>query len=357
MSSYSRSVFAAATFVATIVATVSACGGADAVPRVEESAAIPVRVAVPELRHAMPAMVLTGTLGAKEEIPLAFKMGGVVNRIAVEAGQSVRAGDLLAELALTEIDAQVSAAREGRDKAARDLARAERLFADSIATLSQVEDARTQRDVTAAQLRAAAFNRQYAVVRAPAAGVVLRRMIETGQFVSASSPVFVLRTAGKGLVLRAAASDRDAVRLAPGERAEVRFDAFPGKQFAGRVERVGVAASPLTGTYEVEIAVDPADSRLSSGLIGRATLSPSSASPVLMIPAEALLEVDGNEASVFVVSEAGGTAQRVKIRVLFLDGAWAAIEGDVTESSRVVTAGATRLSDGARVTVTAGQAP
>jgi len=329
----------------------AACGGADATPASEDVAAIPVRVVTPAFRRSMPPIVLTGTLGAKEEIPLAFKIGGVVARVAVEAGQAVREGEVLAELSLAEIDAQVSAARDGRDKARRDHDRAVKLLADSVVTASQAEDARTGLDVAEAQLRAAEFNQRYAVVRAPADGVVLRRQLEVGQLVGPGAPVLVLRTERKGLVLRAAAADRDAVRLKEGDAARVRFDAFPDRSFAGRVERVAVAATPMTGTYETEISVQAAGQRLASGLIGRAELATRAATALPTIPAEALLEVDGDRASVFVLRE-GDTVRRVAVRVAFLAEGDAAIASGLDASMRVVTAGATRLADGARVRVT-----
>jgi RND family efflux transporter MFP subunit len=335
----------------------NAAAGSAAEATASETVRIPVRVVTAESRRAMPSIVMNGTLGAKEEIPLAFKVGGVVTRIRVEAGQAVREGDVLAEISLAEIDAQVSAAREGRDKAQRDFARAERLAADSVVTRSQLEDARTQLDVAAAQLRAAEFNRRYAVIRAPAAGLVLRRQLEVGQLVGANTPVLLLRSARKGLVLRAAAADRDAVRITVGEPAAIEFDAFPGREFSGRVERVAISATPMTGTYEVEIAVEPGELRLASGLIGRATITPQSVADLPMVPAEALLEVDGASATVFVLDAAGETAHRVRVRVAFLDGAFAAIGEGLPPGARVVTAGATRLMEGTPVSVTAERTP
>lgn len=334
-----------------------ACGGADASPVDDAVRAIPVRVAAPEFRKDLPPIELTGILGAKEEVPLAFKIGGVVTRVAVEAGQQVNEGQVLAELSLAEIDGQVSAAREGLAKARRDFARAEKLYADSVVTLAQLEDARTGLDVATAQAKAAEFNRQYAVIRAPASGVVLRRQLEAGQVVGPGTPVLVLRTARKGIVLRAAAADRDAVRIAVGERATLTFDAFPGDQFGGEVERIGVAASPTTGTYEVELSVEQGTRRFVAGLIGRARLYPKAGADLPFIPAEALLEVDGINASVFVLNEDGRTVTRRRVRVAFLDHGYAALDGGMDSTVRVITAGATRLSEGSQVTVSAERAP
>ncbi len=340
-----------------LLLVIAACGGADAAPRDESVRAIPVRVAKPEFRKDLPPIVLTGTVGAKEEVPLAFKIGGVVTRVAVDAGQAVAEGDVLAELSLTEIDAQVAAAREGLAKARRDFARAEKLHADSVVTLAQLEDARTGLDVAEAQAKAAEFNRQYAVIRAPAGGVVLRRQLEAGQLVGPGAPVLVLRTERKGLVLRAAAADRDAVRLAVGARAALSFDAFPGETFTGTVERIGVAASPVTGTYEIELSVAAAGRRFVSGLIGQAELRPKAGSALPFIPAEALLEVDGPNAAVFVLATDGQHVERRQVRVAFLDGAFAALAGGLEPTAQVITSGATRLSEGSVVTVAAERAP
>jgi membrane fusion protein, multidrug efflux system len=326
-----------------------ACG--DTPPPIEDIAAIPVRAVAPRLTSAEPSITLTGTLGAKEEIPLGFKIGGVVASVSVDEGDRVREGQLLAALSLTEIEASVSAAREGRDKARRDLARVEALQKDSVTTLSQLEDARTGLQVAEAQLRAAEFNKQYAEVRAPVNGVILRRQIEAGQLVGPGTPVFVVRAERGGLVLRAGAADREAVRIAEGMRATVTFDAYAGDTFGGRVQRVGVAASPMTGTYEIEISIDPANRALVSGLIGRAHLTPSSQSAVVHVPAESLIEVDGRWASIFVLNADSTRTTRRRVRVLWLDGGMAALAGGVDSTSRVITAGATRLSDSTRVRV------
>ena len=86
---------------------------------------------------------VTGTLAGKEEVGLSFKIGGVISRIVPDPGQRVSAGQVLAELRPTEIAAQVASARASRDKAQRDLDRVQRHYTDSVATLEQLQDART----------------------------------------------------------------------------------------------------------------------------------------------------------------------------------------------------------------------
>src|SRR5919197_3623090 len=96
---------------------------------------VAVRVAPVAVEAVARPVIATGTLGPKEEVTLSFKIGGVVGRVLVDEGRVVSAGDTLAVLDLSEIDAAVTRARSAADKAERDLSRARRLYADSVTTL------------------------------------------------------------------------------------------------------------------------------------------------------------------------------------------------------------------------------
>ena len=80
----------------------------------------------------------------KHEMRLSFKMGGLVRRIHVQQGEAVKKGQRLAEIELTEVDAQVEQARQMAEKAQRDLKRGENLYADQVISLEQLQDLRTQ---------------------------------------------------------------------------------------------------------------------------------------------------------------------------------------------------------------------
>lgn len=336
---------------ALALALLAACRNGEATPRAAGPPAVPVHVAAVEMRAGAAPVIATGVLAAKEEVALSFKIGGVLEAIRVESGQRVRAGEVLARLAQVEIGAEVDKARQGRDKAARDLARAQALYRDSVATLEQVQNAATAQEVAASNLRIAEFNRRYAIVRAPFDGVVLRRTVEANQLVQPGSTVMVLRNERSGLVLRAGLTDRDAVRVAAGDSAAVRFDAWPGVRLAARVLRVAAGATPGTGTYEAELLVEPSGRALSSGLIGEAEIRARAGAPHASVPVTALIEADGDSASVFVLAADARTAARRRVRVGFIDGERVAVVSGLDASDRVVTAGNTRILDGGRVRV------
>jgi RND family efflux transporter MFP subunit len=333
-----------------VAALMAACSGASGKTVPEAGAVATVRTA-PVTRDTLARpVVATGTLGPKEEIALGFKVGGVIGRVLVDAGARVAAGQTLAALDPSEIDAAVTRARSAADKADRDLARTRRLFADSVVPLAQLQDAETAAQLARADLAAARFNRRYAVIVAPASGVILRRHAEPGELVAPGAPILTLGSDARGAVVRVGLADRDAVRVRRGDRAVVRFDAWPGREFAAAVTEIAAAADPMTGTYRIEIAM-PRASGLAAGLVGRVVIRPAAGRPVTIVPIEALLEADGERGTVFALAAGGSRAERREVAIAFLAGDRVAVAGGLDGVQWVITEGAAYLDDGQAVRV------
>ncbi len=311
--------------------------------------AVAVRLA-PITDDSVPQPVTaTGVIALRDEIVLSFKIGGVVAQVLAREGQTVAAGRLLATLDLREIDAQVARARSAAAKAERDLARIARLHADSVTTRQQLEDATTAAEIARADLETASVNRQYARIVAPTTGVILRRTAEPGELVATGAPVVTLGSATGGTIARASLTDRDVGRVRLGDRAVVRVDARADRPLHGTVRQIAAAADPRTGTYTVEIAIDaPAD--LATGMIGRVEIFGRGSERVRTVPVEALLEADGDRATLFALGP-DGRAKRVAVEVAFVRGAEAGIRGELAGITRVVTDGAAYLNDGSAVRV------
>ncbi len=334
--------------VAALALSAAACArsGADAPPPIES---VSVRVAPVSVERLAPPVAATGILGPKEEVTLSFKIGGVVARVLVDEGRTVQAGDTLAALDLREIDAAVTRARTGAEKAERDAVRARRLYADSVATLEQVQNAQTGLDLARAELETATFNRRYAVIVAPSDGVILRRATEPGELVQPGAPIVTLGSRARGVVMRAGLADRDVMRLRLGDRAIVRFDALPDRSFEGRVTEIAAAADPATGTYRTEVAL-PNAAELASGLVGQMEFRPAALQATTLVPVDALIEVDGPRATIYTLSPDGLRAVRRSVTIAFLAGDRVAISG-LGDVRTVVTDGAAYLNDGSAVRV------
>jgi len=325
----------------------TACRTSDA-----RDAAPPARIRVRTAPVVLAALdepaIGAGVVASHDEFPLAFKIGGVVAAVYVREGDVVRAGQTLAQLDLREIDAQVTRARSAVAKAERDHARVQALHADSLAPLAQLQDAATALELARADLQTASVNRRYATVVAPSAGRVLRRAAEPGQTLGAGAPVLTIGGSTGGTVLRVGLPDRDIVRVRVGSPATVRLDAFPDRVLTGRVRQIAGAATAGSGTYAVEIALDDATG-LSVGMIGSTTIAATGRGSLPTVPVDALLEADGDRASVFVVS--GGRARRRAVRVATIQGDRVAVREGLAGDTSVVVTGATYLDDGAAVTV------
>lgn len=313
----------------------------------------PVNVFVKDIAEEKRVLPIrtSGRLSSKAEVRLSFKIGGLVDRVYVDEGQSVKKGARLARLNLAEIDAQVLQAKSGLDKAVRDRDRVEGLYNDSVATLEQFQDATTGVEVAEAALKIAAFNRQHAEIFAPAAGRILKRGAEVGELVGPGQPIFVFGAQREGWVVRVGLSDRDIVKLAVRDTASLYFDAYPDQRFDGLVTEVADAADPMSGTFEVEIAIDDPGNQLKSGFIARVDLYPSKAEELYFLPIEALVEGSGNEGIVYVYDASQNMAKKVPVRIAKILDREVAVSEGLDGYDTVVTEGAGFLAGDARVQV------
>lgn len=328
----------------------SACRGDADAKSVDAPLPVPVAVATVTSGNASQPVVATGTFGSRDEIPLSFKIGGVIARVLVDEGMSVRKGQLLASLDLREIDAIMKKARIGMDKAERDAARVKRLAVDSVATLVQAQDATSVVDAARADYATARVNREYATIVAPESGIVLTRQATPGTTIGAGMPVLTMGGSARGRVLRVGVPDRDALRVRVGDVAVVHFDAVPNTAYRGAVSLVGQSANARTGTYVVEIALRDADA-LRAGLVGRAEIAVRSTSTATLVPVDALLEADADSATVYTVGASEPlTAEPHKVRITQLIGDNAAVTG-LESGARAITRGAPYVTAGARVRI------
>lgn len=321
-----------------------ACAGDAAAPPDATPTAVPVTLGAVRRDTVAQPVQGTGTYGSRDELPLAFKVGGIVARVTVDAGDAVRAGQVLAVLDLREIDAVRAKAQVAVDKATRDLARLRTLFADSVVTRAQLQDAESALAAAEADLAAASVNREYALITAPGAGRVLRRTANVGTLVAPGQEVVRVANDTRGRVVRLGVSDRDAVRLRPGQRAEVRFDALPERVFDGRVALVGAATDLRSGTVPVEVAVPGAEA-LPSGAVATVRIAVPARREVSLVPVESLVEADGDSATVY--SAVDGRARRHRVRVRFVSGALVAVDG--VDADSVITSGAGYVRDSSAV--------
>lgn len=334
--------------------TLSACGP-QKTPEPEQTVQLrSVQVSAPIVGPQVPAIEISGVSSYRDEAKLAFKVGGVVEAINVREGEQVKEGQRLAWLNKKDVDAAVAQARAGFEKAQRDYKRGVGLREQEVITQVQLNDLKTQLDLAKAQLSQASYAAQTAEVRAPADGVVLRRLTQATEVVAAGQPVVVIGSQASGFVFKASLADTQAVQAGLGNSAVVEFDAHPGVKWPGNIIELSQAADPATGTYGVQINIDikaHPDRRLLSGLSGRALIQPTGYSKNRQyLPLGSIVEGNNNQAWIFVLNEQN-TVKRMPVKIDFVSTLGAAVEQPLAEGTLIITNGAAYLRDGEQVQV------
>jgi RND family efflux transporter MFP subunit len=155
--------------------------------------------------------------------------------------------------------------------------------------------------------------------------------------------------------VRTGLADRDAMRIEVGQAASVVFDAFPGRTFDGKVTRIGASADRLTGTFEVEIEVQPAGTRFARGLVAKIALDleplQATAGEAMLVPVVALVEANGPQATVFVLDAGRSVARRKQVTLGPILGERVVVTTGLQAGEQVITDGAAWLTDGRAVHV------
>ena len=318
---------------------------------------IPVRLAPVERKELARTIHTYGRASSKKEMKLSFKINGIIQKILVDEGQSVRSGQLLARLDLSEIESQVRQARSAFEKAQRDRKRVENLYNEKAATLEQFQDTQTAFQVAESRLKAAEFNLRHSTIHAPAKGKILKRFVEENEIVGAGMPVLFFASLEKDWIVRVGVSDRDLVRLRLKDPAAVTFDAYPGEEFDAFVSEIVESADPMTGTYEVELRISSGEKRLASGFVARVDIFPTEKKLYSVIPVDALVEAEEGRGFVFTVDRETLTARRIPITTGFLFADKIAVESGLEEAREVVTEGALYLREGKGVLILKEQRP
>lgn len=348
------------------------CSIGNAENKMAENKAKLVKTAKVNVVDYQEVIFASGQLSSREESKLSFKTGGIIRQIYVREGQTVREGQLLAELNLDEIRAQTQQADLGREQseitirnaelalelAERDYRNALGLYRDSVATLEQLENAEVQLKNARNQLDAARkgldfsrqnvdvanFNLRYSRIVAPSSGVILKKLAENNEVVGPGMPVFLFGSKDKAQVIKVSLTDKDIIHVQLDDEAEVAFDAYPRDKFRAVVRELAGMADPYTNTYEVILEVFPDGRRLLSGFIGTVNIFTNTREKFLEIPIDALLSADKRRGDVFVLKN--GTAKKTSVDIFRLKDGKLLVENGLDNSDEVIVSGVGYLEDG-----------
>jgi len=305
----------------------------------------------------------SGEVRARVESRLGFRVAGKLVRRAAEPGQSVKAGQVLAQLdaqdyrlAADAARAQVAAAITNRDLAAADFKRFKELREQNFISGAELERreaslkaAQAQLDQAQAQLSGQGNQASYTALVADVSGVVTAVSAEVGQVVAAGAPVVQIAQDGPRDVVFSVPEDQVA-RMAVGAPVSVRAWAT-GSTLSARVREVGASADPVTRTFTVKVALESAE-QLPLGTT--VTVVPKaldrSGTQVIKLPTSALFR-HGSGSAVWLLDVGSMTVKPQPVVVDTADENEVVLSTGLTPGMQVVTAGVHVLTAGQKVVV------
>lgn len=345
------------------LALVTACGGKDEKAEAEAAAAssaLPVSLATVQQQTMARTVLVSGPVSAYEEMQLGVEISGQrVTALPVDVGQWVKQGQVLLQLdhrtldsELDQADASLKQAQAAQDLAGMNYERSAKLAAQQLISESSLDELRANRINAEAQTAtaraardAAKLRRDFADLRAPADGLISKRLVQPGQVVSAGTELLRLIRDGR-LEWRAELPEDQLTGVGVGNTVEL---PYAGAVVTGRIRAVtpGVDAQTRTGTLYADL---PEPGTLKPGVYVEGRIV-TGEGPVLTLPTAAIVQRDGHS-YVFTVNDKQQAA-RLRVRTgQAVQGRTAILEG-VKAGDRVVVDGAGFLGEGDRVRVVA----
>lgn len=250
---------------------------------------------------------IVGTVRSKQQAVVEAKVSGRVEQYLAVPGEPVKAGDLLVQLDVREIEAKVESAKAMREQADRELARYRQLVSQNAATRQELEATEARQKVAAASVTEAETMLSYARVTAPFDGVVTRKLAEVGDLAMPGKPLVEIESP-KGLRFETDLPEALLEKVSLGEKMAVRVPSADGGLEAA-VSEIAPVADPVSRTFRVKLDL-PEAKGLRTGQFGRVAV-PVAESQLLAVPAKSVVK-RGQLEGVFVVSDGRAWLRLVK---------------------------------------------
>lgn len=333
----------------------SGCQNADATqPSQVEVPPVAVEV-TPAARATLHASIQTSTvLEALNEADVTPRVNGVIERILVEEGDQVTAGQVLAQLdseRFLQAVNQVAAELRGVEQ---ELQRMQTMANRQLASLDSLERLQANRDALQARLRLAQIDLESATIRAPIDGVISRRYAKIGNLVQLHSAQSLFHIVDlNSLQATLHIPERDISRIRVGHPVVL---AFNDMQVDAQVSRISPAVDRVAGTFRVQVDIDNRSQGLRAGMFARAQVHYATHIDTLRIPNDAIVELDG-KSYIYVIAQEH--SERRAIRTGIRQGQWVEVVEGVHEGEQVVVTGQNNLQDNRKVVaiVAANQPP
>ncbi|MCC6535927.1 MAG: efflux RND transporter periplasmic adaptor subunit, partial [Bryobacterales bacterium] len=405
--------FPATAIVSLALATLAACGGSGAGASAKSAAAkaepvkqIPVRVASVETRNVSRSIDVTGSLAPDDTVNIVSEVPGRIASIKVDFGQSVRKGDVIAEIDRQEYQLQLDRARAALSQAlarvglnadqegvtptttplvrqaraqledakskyesAKKLVESGDIARERFTEMEKLVNARTAAlDAAMDDMRTAIANVQTiradkrlidkrladTTIRAPFDGQISQRTAAPGQYVKDANTIVTLVKSWP-LRRRADIPEVGAAAVRVGETLTFTTEAIPGRTFTATVTQLNPSLEARARSLSAEARLNQSDPLLRPGMFVQVKIVMSKAMPITVVPTQAVYTIAGLS-KLFTVE--GGVVREIRFTPGQTGDDWIEVpDGSIQPGQTIAVTQLPVLSDGAAVRVESGPAP
>ena len=290
----------------------------------------------------------SGTVEEENGSLLSFAVGGTVSRVLVDEGDRVGKGQLIATLDTEQLTHNHTSAQAALAQAEDTYRRMEELHGKG--SLPEIKWVEAQTALQRARASEQMARKQLADCRlyAPFSGVISKKFAEKGQNVGAGTQIAKLVAVGR-MKVKISVPESEMAQISVGQKADVTIEAIGGASMQATVTEKGVAADPLSRSYDVKLSLPKADRKLLPGMVADVALRGGNTSMACILPAH-IVQIDerNNE---FVWLAVGGKAVKRIVTVGGFTADGVTVTGGLADGDMVITAGAQKVSEGMRVEI------
>jgi RND family efflux transporter MFP subunit len=300
-----------------------------------------VRVEAVRVEAVDQSQEFTATVQPNVSNNIAPQAPGRIQKLMVEVGDHVKAGQLLAtmdETALKQTKIQL-------DNQELEFKRIDELYKVGGASKSNWDALKAQLEVTRATYKNLEENNK---LLSPISGIVTARNYDNGDMYAGGTPIYTGQQI-RPVKLLVNVSETYFTQVKKGQEVEVRMDVYPGEKFVGKVHLVYPTIDSSTRTFPVELKVDNADERVRPGMFARVTLSFGVLDHIVVPDLAIVKQAGSGDRFVYVYKDGKVSYDKVELGRRMADR-YEILSG-LTDGDQVVVSGQSRLVNGIDVEV------